>query len=78
LLLSFDWRLFALHFRRSKLTLDDSGIILEKVAEYFYYNFKNRDREDVPDMEIPPELCLELLMAADYLDSQSCHRIISI
>ncbi|EPE25756.1 POZ [Glarea lozoyensis ATCC 20868] len=45
------------------------GIILEKIAEYFCYNFKNRDREDVPDMEIPPELCLELLMAADYLDT---------
>ncbi|KAG0651277.1 Elongin-C [Hyphodiscus hymeniophilus] len=45
-----------------------SGIVLEKVAEYLYYNHKNRNREDVPDMEIPPELCLELLMAADYLD----------
>ncbi|KAK6587072.1 hypothetical protein PZA11_000362 [Diplocarpon coronariae] len=49
----------------------DSGIVLEKVAEYFYYNFKNRNREDVPDMDIPPELCLELLMAADFLDSMS-------
>jgi transcription elongation factor B subunit 1 len=48
-----------------------SGIVLEKVAEYFCYNFKNRNATDVPDMEIPPELCLELLMAADYLDSES-------
>ena len=46
----------------------NSGIVLEKVAEYLYYNYKNRNREDVPDMDIPPELCLELLMAADYLD----------
>jgi len=45
-----------------------NGIVLEKVAEYFYYNYKNRNQEDVPDMEIPPELCLELLMAADFLD----------
>src|SRR6266487_3989490 len=53
----------------TNLTLN-SGIVLEKVAEYFYYNYKNRNREDVPDMEIPPELCLELLMAADYLASE--------
>ncbi|PBP25691.1 putative Elongin-C [Diplocarpon rosae] len=48
-----------------------NGIVLEKVAEYFYYNYKNRNKEDVPDMDIPPELCLELLMAADFLDSTS-------
>ncbi|KFX85721.1 hypothetical protein O988_04491 [Pseudogymnoascus sp. VKM F-3808] len=46
-----------------------SGIVLEKVAEYFYYNYVNRDRDGVKDMEIPAELCLELLMAADYLDT---------
>jgi len=30
----------------------------------------NKDQEGVKDMDIPPELCLELLMAADYLDSK--------
>ncbi|TPX11862.1 uncharacterized protein E0L32_007360 [Thyridium curvatum] len=44
-----------------------SGVVLEKVVEYFHYWYKNRENEDVPDMEIPTELCLELLMAADYL-----------
>jgi len=52
------------------LTYTASGIVLEKVAEYFCYNWKMRNREDVPDMDIPPELCLELLMAADYLDGE--------
>lgn len=47
----------------------NSGVVLERVAEYFYYNYKYRNSENVPDMEIPAELCLELLMAADYLDS---------
>jgi len=42
---------------------------MEKVCEYFYYNEKNKNQKDVPDMEIPPELCLELLMAADYLNT---------
>ncbi|KAH0842975.1 hypothetical protein AYO21_03310 [Fonsecaea monophora] len=44
-----------------------SASVLEKVVEYFYYNEKYRDSEGVPDMDIPPELCLELLMAADFL-----------
>lgn len=44
--------------------------MLEKVCEYFYYNEKFKHSKDVPDMDIPPELCLELLMAADYLNSR--------
>lgn len=55
------------------LTLYHSGIVLEKVAEYFYYNYKYRDEENVPEMHIPTELCLELLMAADYLDGMLYH-----
>ncbi|KAL4780986.1 BTB/POZ protein [Aspergillus varians] len=46
-----------------------SGMVLEKVCEYFCYNEKNKNQTNVPDMDIPPELCLELLMAADYLDT---------
>ena len=42
-----------------------SGVVLEKVCEYFYYNEKHKDMKDVADMELPLELCLELLMAAD-------------
>lgn len=45
----------------------NSAITMEKVAEYLYYNLRTKDLKDVPDMEIPPELCLELLMAADFL-----------
>ncbi|KAF2261931.1 POZ domain-containing protein [Lojkania enalia] len=45
-----------------------NGVILEKVCEYLYYNQKYAEARDVPDPEIPPELCLELLIAADYLD----------
>lgn len=45
-----------------------SGVILEKVCEYLYYNQKHATSKDVSDLDIPPELCLELLIAADYLD----------
>ncbi|KAI4641547.1 hypothetical protein J4E93_007644 [Alternaria ventricosa] len=44
------------------------GVVLEKVCEYLYYNQKHAESKDVSDMDIPPELCLELLIAADYLD----------
>ena len=44
-----------------------SGVVLEKVCEYLYYNQKYAKAKDVPDPDIPPELCLELLIAADYL-----------
>ena len=45
-----------------------SGLVLEKVCEYFYYNERHKDSKDVPDMDFPLELSLELLMAADYLN----------
>ena len=45
-----------------------SGLVLEKVCEYVYYNEKHKDARDVPDMEFPTEVCLELLMASDYLN----------
>ncbi|CBX92922.1 hypothetical protein IAQ61_005729 [Plenodomus lingam] len=45
-----------------------NGVVLEKVCEYLYYNQKHAGSKDVSDMDIPPELCLELLIAADYLD----------
>ncbi|MCJ1422963.1 Transcription elongation factor B (SIII), polypeptide 1 (15kDa, elongin C), partial [Sticta canariensis] len=44
-----------------------SGAILEIVCEYLYFNEKTKDEIDVPDMDFPSELCLELLMAADFL-----------
>ncbi|KAJ5102274.1 hypothetical protein NUU61_004496 [Penicillium alfredii] len=46
-----------------------SAVVLEKVCEYFCYNEKHKDQANVPDMDVPAELCLELLMAADYLDT---------
>ncbi|KAI9882698.1 MAG: hypothetical protein M1823_005558 [Watsoniomyces obsoletus] len=45
-----------------------NGACLEKICEYFYYHQKYQGMENVPDMELPVELCLELLMAADYLN----------
>lgn len=50
------------------ITACHSGLVLEKVCEYFYYYEKYKNTKDVPDMDIPTELSLELLIAADYLD----------
>jgi hypothetical protein len=59
--------------------LYDRGIIVEKMVEYMsfktYYESVN-PKEDVPVKEflerIPPEIVLELLLAADYQESASC------
>ncbi|KAF2120758.1 BTB/POZ protein [Lophiotrema nucula] len=54
--------------QENKMTLSNiNGVVLEKVCEYLYYNQKYAKAKDVPDPDIPPELCLELLIAADYL-----------
>jgi transcription elongation factor B subunit 1 len=41
-------------------------VVLEKVVEYFYYYRKYRNKAHVPDMDFPVELCLQILVAADY------------
>ncbi|SHO77780.1 Similar to S.cerevisiae protein ELC1 (Elongin C, conserved among eukaryotes) [Malassezia sympodialis ATCC 42132] len=48
------------------------GQVLEKVVEYLQWHARNQDRSEfsIKDFErkIPPELALELLMAADFLE----------
>eukprot|EP00761_Pharyngomonas_kirbyi_P014586 gb/GECH01014616.1/.p1 GENE.gb/GECH01014616.1/~~gb/GECH01014616.1/.p1 ORF type:complete len:119 (+),score=43.90 gb/GECH01014616.1/:1-357(+) len=44
--------------------------ILEKVIQYFHYKCKyDEDPQNRPDFKIDPEIALELMMAAHYLDS---------
>ncbi|VEU22427.1 DEKNAAC103353 [Brettanomyces naardenensis] len=44
------------------------SLLLEKVIEYLYYNLKYKEFVDVPEFDIPTEMALELLVAADFLD----------
>ena len=45
------------------------GIILEKVIQYLYYKVRyTHSSQRIANFNIEPELALELLMAANYLD----------
>lgn len=44
------------------------GPLLEKVCEYLQYHLRNKDEKDVPKFKIEPEMALNLLVAADFLD----------
>lgn len=44
-----------------------TGPVLEEVCKYLYYAERNQDEIDVPDPPIPTDMCLELIVAADYL-----------
>ncbi len=44
--------------------------ILEKVIQYFYYKVKyTNSTSEIPEFPIDPEIALELLMAANFLDT---------
>lgn len=43
--------------------------VLEKVCQYFQYKIKyTNSSTEIPDFPIAPEIALELLMAANFLD----------
>jgi len=49
---------------------DISTPILEKVIQYFYFKLKyNNATMEIPEFTIDPEIALELLMAANFLDT---------
>ncbi|KAK9826305.1 hypothetical protein WJX74_007168 [Apatococcus lobatus] len=45
--------------------------ILEIVCQYFYYKlrYQHATSKTIPDFKVPPESALELLRAANYLDT---------
>lgn len=43
--------------------------MLDTICRYFYYSLKNKDSKNVPDMELPVEQLLQLIVAADFLNS---------
>lgn len=45
-----------------------SAVVLEVVCEYLLFNEKYRNEKNVPEFDLPKELCLELVLAADYLN----------
>merc|ERR1711934_1351189 len=47
------------------------AVVLEKVCQYFHYKLKftNSTQPQIPEFMIEPEVALELLMAANYLDT---------
>ncbi|KAJ5638556.1 elongin-C [Penicillium herquei] len=55
--------------RSGRCVLEEiDGVVLEQVCKYLVYNYRAKHMTNVPDMDVPAELCLELVMAADYLD----------
>lgn len=48
---------------------DISSAVLERVVDYMLYKLKyNNSRVPIPEFALPPEIALEVLVAANYLD----------
>lgn len=47
-----------------------SGDVLEVIAQYLYHAEKYKDVKDPPDLDIPLEVVLDLLLAAEYLNCE--------
>ncbi|CAB52743.1 elongin C Elc1 [Schizosaccharomyces pombe] len=48
---------------------DIRATLLEKVCEYLHYNYRYKNQLDIPKFDIPPEMVLELLVTAEYLEA---------
>ncbi|GMG18871.1 unnamed protein product [Ambrosiozyma monospora] len=47
---------------------DMEAVLIEKVVEYCFYNWKYEGQVDVPDFDVPTEMALELLVVSDFLE----------
>ncbi|UYV69711.1 TCEB1 [Cordylochernes scorpioides] len=48
---------------------DISSHVLQKVCQYFYYKKQySNSSSEIPEFAIPPEISLDLLLAANFLD----------
>lgn len=57
---------------RGEVTFKEiSGVALEQVCKYFYYNLQhqNSSARSIPEFKVEPAIALELLMAANFLDA---------
>jgi len=56
--------------KENRITFEEiSTPILEKVIEYFHYKVRYSHSSEMPEFKIEPEIALELLMAANFLDT---------
>ena len=48
---------------------DISGAVLERVVQYFFYKVRYETSADIPPFHIEPEYALEMLVAANFLNT---------
>ncbi len=51
---------------------------METVCQFLYYKMKNKEVKNVMDMELPIEQLLQLIVAADHLQSKLASNELSL